>query len=467
MTKRLIFNLSLILPILVFAQQKLTLDQCHELALKNNYQIKMAEEGVMAAENNVKSSCTMFLPKISLTGTYLHTNEKFKYSIDEMALPVSNADGTFRADQLTTVTDANGNLVPYPLNWIHIPATDLTFGQENMYLLNLGLVQPIFTGGKIMQQYKISQSAAEISKAQKSLTNFEVVMKTNELFWKIISVEDKVKLAEEYVALIEEHISDLKNYLREGIITSNDMLKADVQLNEAKMNLLKAQNGRDLAKMALCQHLGMALDSDIELQSKPIDEYTIINGKNSTDEFVANRDELKMLQESVNISKSMEKIAYSQYMPNLVFTSNYTTMNPNPYNSLEEEFGGDWNVGISAQFDIFGWNDRGHKVAAARHTRKAAEQKFEDTKNLIKLDIQQSVYKVNESIKQITLAESTLLQAEKNLHVTQDNFKEGIAKSTDVLDAQILWQKAKSEVIDSKSEYHINLAKYYKSIGQK
>ncbi|MBN2281499.1 MAG: TolC family protein [Candidatus Marinimicrobia bacterium] len=467
MRKRLISNLIMAVPMVVFAQQQLTLDQCHQLALKNNYEIKIAREEVQAAEHNVKSSRTLFLPKFSFTGTYLHNDESIKYRIDEMALPVGNADGTFRPDQLTTLTDAAGNLVPYPMNWVHIPSTDLTFGQKDLYLLNLGLVQPLFTGGKILQQYKISQSTAKISKAQKWLTDSDVLLQTSELFWKIVSIEEKVILAESYVALIEDHLTILNNYLGEGIITSNELLKAMVRLNEAKMNLLKAQNGRDLAKMALCRHLGLPIDSTIELKTEKMDDYSVIDNQYSGDEFANQRNELKMLQESVNITKSMEQVALSGYLPNLVLTGNYTTLNPNPYNSLKEEFGGGWNVGLSAQFDIFSWNERGHKVASARHTRKAAEQKLEDTQNLIKLDIQQSVYKVNEIVRQIRLAESTLSQAEKNLQITRDNFREGIATSTDVLDAQILWQRANSELIDSNSEYQINLAKYYKAIGQK
>jgi len=455
------------IPMMIFAQQNLTLDQCRELALENNHQIKIAEENIQSAEHGVKSSRTAFLPKISLVGSYTRMNKKFKYSIDEMALPISNADGTYTADQLNVITNADGSATMTPKNWIHIPSMDLKIGQENIYLLDLALVQPLFMGGKIMQQYNISKSAAKISKAQKSLTNSEVLVKTDEYYWQIVSVEHKLELAHEYVNLINTHITELEEYMVEGLITNNDMLKAKVKLNEAKINLLKAENGCALLKMALYQHIGLPLKSQIKLADNEFLEYSSVNSDIDDDEFLSSREELKILQESVNISKSLEKIAYSQYMPNVVITSNYYTLNPNPYNSLKDEFGSDWNVGISAQFDIFGWNDRGHKVAIARHSRKAAEQQFEDSKNMIRLDIQQATYRISESMKQIYLADATFVQADENLRVTQDNFKEGLTTSTDVLDAQILWQKSKSEAIDSKSEYRINLSKYYKAIGQK
>jgi len=462
----------LLLPVMLFAQQKLTLEQCREKALQNNYQIKIATENIAAADHNVKSSRTAFLPKISFAGGYVRTSSKFKYEIDEMALPVSNRDGSFDADHLEVAMDANGNPltnpdgtpVLTPKNWLHIPATELKFGEYNNYLLNVGLVQPLFTGGKILQQYKISKNAAEIAKAQKALTNAEVILKTDELYWKIIAAEEKVKLAADYEKMVKTHIKELQQYLDEGLIISNDLLKAKVKLNEAKMNLLTAENGTALAKMALCQHIGLPLNSELLLQKDSQNEFVSL--EENSGQYVDNREELGILKESIEMNKSLEKIAYSQYLPNIVLTSNYTTLNPNPYNSFEDEFGSDINIGITAQFDIFGWNDRGHKVASARHLRKVAEQKYEESKDLIKLEIQQALFRVKESGKKITLAETAVEQAEENLTVTKDNFNEGIAKSTDVLDAQLLWQKAKSDLIDSHSDYKINLAKYYKAIGK-
>jgi outer membrane protein TolC len=466
--------LTLLLPVLIFAQQKLTLEQCREMAVRNNYQIKIAAENVSAATHNVKSSRTAFLPKISFAGMYQRVNSKIKYEIEEMSLPVSNRDGSFDVEHLEAVigpdgnpmTNPDGSPMMAPKNWLHIPATELKLGEYNNYLLNIGLTQPIFTGGKIIQQYKISKSTEKIAEAQKALTNDEVILKADELFWKTISLEEKVKLARDFVSMVETHIQDLKQYLYEGLITSNDLLKAKVKLNEGKMNLLKAENGFALAKMALCQHVGLPLHTDVQLYTSNDMEFTLVNTSTAGDEFLAKREELKILEETISINKSAEKVAVSQYLPNIILTSNYTTLNPNPYNSFKDEFGSDINVGITAQIDIFGWNDRGHKVASARHLRKAAEQKYEESKDLMKLEIQQAAFHVSESVKKITLAKTALQQAEENRAVTKDNFKEGLVKSADVLEAQTLWQKAKAQLIDSQSEYQINLTRYYKTTGQ-
>ncbi len=465
--------LLLLLPVLVFAQQSYTLEQCRQQALQNNHKIKIADDNIQASQHNVKSARTAFLPKLSFVGNYTRVNNKIKYETEEMSLPISNRDGSFDQEHMEVVTGPDGNPltnpdgtpVVMPKDWLHIPSQTLKFGEHNNYMLNFGLVQPIFTGGKILQQYKISKSTAKIAEAQKSLTNADVILKTDELFWKILSIKEKVTLAEDYIEMINGHIEDLENYLEEGLITNNELLKAKVKGNEAKMNRLKAKNGVRLAKMALCQHMGLTLDSDIELTPTYAKTYHSIDAK-LNNEKVKNRKELAILEQSIDINKSMEKIAFSKYLPNIVLTSNYTSLNPNPYNSFEAEFGSDINVGISCEIEIFNWNDRGHKLASARHMRKAAERQYEESKEMIQLEIQQAAFQVNESIKKIKLAKSTLEQARENLAVTKDNFKEGIAKSSDVLDAQTLWQKAKSELIESKSEYRINYAVYNKTIGK-
>ena len=463
-----------IFPVLIFGEQNLTLEKCRQLALKNNRQIKMANENIAASHHNVKSSFTAFLPKLNLVGNYTRLNNKIKYQTPELSIPVGNRDGSFAPEHLKIVkgddglplTKPDGTPIMVPKNWIHMGSQTLNLGEHNNYILNIGLIQPLFTGGKILQQYKISKSTEKIAKAKKVLTRSEVILKTDELFWKILSIKEKVKLAQDYQKLVKTHIRDLEEYLREGLITENDLLKAKVKLNEAKMNLLKAQNGLALAKMALCQHMGLPLSEKITLQNREKTDYITLNSPEREDDFLNKRSELQILKESVKINESLEKIAISQYLPNILLTSNYTTLNPNPYNSFKEEFGSDFNVGISCEIQLFNWNQRWHKVSAARHLKNSAQQKYEESKDLIKLEVRQAAFRVNESIKKINLATVTMLQAEENLKVTEDNFKEGIAKSSDVLEAQTLWQKAKSEVIDSKSEYKINQAIYNKTIGK-
>jgi len=152
-------------------------------------------------------------------------------------------------------------------------------------------------------------------------------------------------------------------------------------------------------------------------------------------------------------------------MPNIGLTANYMFYNPNPYNGFNEEFGGDWSVGVAVNIPIFHWNDRGHTLRAARSEQRVAELKLDEAKELISLQVQQAVYKLNESIKKVELSQENLKQAEENLKVTQDGFDTGRLKTSDVLEAQAMWQDAYSELIDARMEYRLNLVNLRKVTG--
>jgi len=140
-------------------------------------------------------------------------------------------------------------------------------------------------------------------------------------------------------------------------------------------------------------------------------------------------------------------------------------MNPNPYNGLSQEFGGDWNVGVAINIPIFHWNDRGHTLRAARSEQRVAELKMEEAKELIALQVQQAVYTLNESVKKIEMAELNLQQAEENLKVVTDGFETGTQKTSDVLEAQSMWQNAYADLIDARMEYRMNLVNLKRVMG--
>lgn len=478
--------------------QILTLDQCQQMALEHNHKILVADEHSKAAEALKKSAKTQFLPSISANGLYLRTNKQYSLLSNDLMLPVlpwnaidqtsgginsqllspTLADGsanpyfdatlfskTFVIDPSTgqPLTDKDGN--PVFQNYAWIPKDDAKFGSKNVYTAGVTLTQPIFMGGKIRETYRIAKAGEKVASANEDAERSDVLYKTEEDYWRVVVVTEKVKLVNSYIELLEKLSTDLQNYYDEGIIIKNDLLKVKVKLNEAQLNLIKAQNGQSLSKMALCQQIGLPLSQKIELADSLIADMKPIIQQNYTDSALANRPELEALNQTISIAKSGVNIMKSRYMPNIGLTANYMFYNPNPYNGFNEEFGGDWSVGVAVNIPIFHWNDRGHTLRAARSEQRVAELKLDEAKELISLQVQQAVYKLNESIKKVELSQENLKQAEENLKVTQDGFDTGRLKTSDVLEAQAMWQDAYSELIDARMEYRLNLVNLRKVTG--
>lgn len=474
----------LVLPLTINAQEILTIEQCRKLVLEHNQKMKIAQGQINAADALKKAAFTQYLPNFSANGAYTHTNKEFQLLNEDLFLPVvpytaidpstgqvnfndpAVAASTFVINPATgaPVTDASGN--PVFRQYTYVPASASRFGIKNLYVANAGVTQPIFMGGKILETNRIAAYTKEIAEMNFSKTQNELLYSTEEAYWRIVSLKEKVKLAKEYKSMLDTLVSDLEGIHSEGIITNNDLLKAKLKLSEAELMLLKAANGKELSKMLLCQMTGVPYSSSLELSDSLDYVDPDLLSYMVDEDAIAERPELKMVEKNVDIARSGVNLMLSRYLPNIVMNAGYTFTNPNPYNGLEEEFGHDWSVGVVCNIPIFHFGDKKHTLAAAKYEHEAAALKVEETRELLVLQLQQAVYQYTESVKKCEYAQLALEQATQNLDFTNDNYEEGMLKTTDKLEAQVQWQKAWSELIDAKTEQQLAVCNLKKVTGK-
>lgn len=465
----------------IIAQESLSLDHCKQLALEHNHKVRIATEQIGATSALSKSARTNFFPSISAKGLYTRTNKQISLLQSDLLIPVvpfSSIDpetGNFdpNLDPANTFVfnplngemlyDKDGNPVFNSYAWL--PKDQIEFGSKNMYMGGVSLMQPIYAGGKIKEMYKISQYGNSISRANLKKEQVEVIYKTEENYWRVVSLQEKVKMVVSYIELLEKLNADLENLFNEGIIIKNDLLKVSVKTNEAKLNLLKAKNGLTLSRMALCQVTGLPLSSNIVLTDSLSASVTVIPEMAYIDSALNSRSELEALAQAVNIAKSGVKLMKSRYLPDIGLTANYMMLNPNPYKGFTDEFGGDWNVGVAINIPIFHWNDKSHTLRAAKHEQKVAELQLSEAREMISLQVQQAIFTANESAKKVYMAQENLALASENLDVATDSFSEGMITTTDVLEAQALWQNAWSDLIDARMELQLSQVNLKKVVG--
>lgn len=460
--KKLVFVALLCLfTVSVFAKELLTLDRCKQMAIQNNQKVKASNEEIASQKSSVKSSFTHFLPRVTGSAIYQQQNESFKYETPDVTLPVTDADGNViivTDNDGNPVYDDNGNYIVK--NWAYLPAQTLEIGNTHNYAAALTLTQPLFTGGKLLEQYKSSRYKLNMAEESHRLTEQEILQKTEEYYWQVISLQAKVELAHNYRKTVKAHFDDLNNYLEEGFITRNELLQASVKYEQANLKVLQAENGLILSKMALNQIIGFDFREDIELKDTLDDQEDPIELDQAKD-----RPELAILRNSIKIVNSLGKANVSRYLPNLVLEANYFWLNPNPYNSMEEEFGDDWTIGVVAEWDIFHWFERGFDAAAISHQRKALEYQFTELDQLTNLELEQARQRLEEADQSVISAKKAVEQAQINLTEFEDRFSEGLVASTDVLDAQTLWLETKSSLIDAKTNHHLQQTALRKALG--
>lgn len=474
------------------AQQTLTLDSCRAMALRNNKTLSASRLQLDMARYNKKAAKTKYLPHISALGGYELTSREISLLSKDQKSALANA-GTNTTGALHN--DIAGALTNLAQQGILTPeqASNLggMFGQvgskigeavnhvgqnivdafrtdtRQMYALSVMLTQPVYMGGAIIAANRMAAIGEEMAQNNIEASTQNTLHSIDQAYWTVVSVHHKKQLAESYLAVVKKLDDDVSKMIREGVATRADGLKVDVKVNEAEMSLTQAENGLTLAKMLLCQLCGMDVDSDITLADENADNIVEQADDAQADRAVAmeNRPELKLLQNSADMSRQATKLVRAAYLPQVLLTGGYVATNPNVFNGFERKLSGMWNVGVMVRVPLWNWMEGTYKVRASRIATTIVELERDDIREKIDLQVSQSQFKVKEANRRLAMAIKNVENAEENLRCANLGFKEGIIPTTDVMAAQTAWVQAQSQKIDAEVDVKMSQVNLKKALG--
>ena len=438
------------------SQQTLTLEECRNLAIQNNKELQMSGEKVKAANEERKAAFTKYFPQLSAMGGYMW-NQKDINLLDMDALSAKLGSALGPLAQLPVFGQLMGGIDDVQ----HLDV-------QNIWVGGVSLVQPVFMGGKIVSYNQITKYAREVAESMNDLQLQEVIYKTDETYWQVISLVNKKKLADAYVGLLRKMDSDVTAMIAEGVATQADGLSVKVKLNEAEMAQTKVDNGLALSRMLLSQICGLPLDEPLALADENIENFPVYSSDATANvnEAFANRDELKSLELAAKIYQKKERIVLADMLPNVALSANYLVTNPNAFNGFKNEFAGMFNVGVMMKVPLSGWWEGTYKRNSARAETRIQMLQLMEAREKVELQVNQSVYKVNEANKKLTASSRNMENAEENLRHANLGFEEGVIPALNLMEAQTAWVSARSSLIDAQIEVKLTEVYLSKAMGK-
>ena len=424
--------------------QTLSLDSCKQLAIKNNKKIVEAGFEVSASGEVRKNAYTNYFPKVSASAMAMRSPDYLvKANTPEMNLPVydGNPANLAGATQFAYIPSIPINAVDY-LNLASVSAT-----------------LPVYAGGQIRNGNKLATLGMDVSLKQQILTTTDVLVRTEQLYWTIISLNEKLKTLDSYQALLDTLNRDVTNFNKAGLAQRNDLLKVQLKQNELQSNRLKLMNGISLTRQALCQHIGIAFDSTFVLSDKP--SVSLLASKlDIANKAVTNRMEYQLLNKAAEAEELQLKMTRGGLMPQLALGAMAAYVDvANSGNTQKFGF-------ASLSIPITDWWGGAHKIKQQQVKIEMARNKLSETSELLVLQIQQTANELKESFDQVKLAEKSVEQARENLKVTDDNYRSGNISISDLLEAQALFQSSNDNLTNNRCNYQIAKAKYLQAIGE-
>ena len=323
-------------------------------------------------------------------------------------------------------------------------------------------------GGAIVAANKMADLSEQLTANQTEQRRQQTIYDVDQAYWQVVSLVHKKRLAESYLRLVSQLETDISKMVSEGVATRSDLLSVSVKVNEAEMSVTKVSDGLVLSRMLLCQRIGLPVSEQIALADEN-DRDIFVEEETASAPNVALamnlRPELRMLQNTIDISKQSTRLLRAGNLPQVLLTGGYAVSNPNMFNGFEKKLDGFWHVGVIARVPIWNWGDVRYKVRASKGATAIASLELEEAREKIELQVSQTRFRVDEAYKRLAMARSDIRHADENLRTANLGFKEGVISTTAVMEAQTAWLQAQSQHIDAAIDVRLSQTDLEKALG--
>jgi outer membrane protein TolC len=338
----------------------------------------------------------------------------------------------------------------------------------NNYSAQLTLFQPVFTGFRLAGSSEMTEQLSNATNEEYNKDKIDLIFNIKNSYWGLFKANQFKKVMDEIVDQIKAHVADAKNLEKAGMMTTNDILKLEVQLSNTMYQQVDAENAVKLATVALCNTLGISLDTKIDITSSVnMTSAQFDNLNKLVSDAVSKRAEIKAADSRVKASEAGVTIAKSSWYPQISIMGNYYYSRPNQrIMPTRDQFDATWDVGVNLSMNVWDWLTTKHQTDQAETQLSQAVDAMGMIKDGITLEVTQNYLSFSQAKRKINISELTVKQAEENMRITSDKFKNGLALSSDVVDAETSLLTAKVNHTNSIVDYELAKAKLDKSIGK-
>lgn len=412
------------------AQENSLLQQYRNQVIQYNQDIKSAGYAVSMKKEMEHAAKADFLPQLSGQGNFRYTSHPNELSVT-------------------------------------LPETELPLefqGKNLKYGAGVAVAQPIYSGGALQAGYNKARRESEISQYEKDRLINNVIYDADVCYWNKVAREELVKVASDYQHSVSRLVEVVRHRTEEKYTDRNDLLMAEVKLNDATYRLTQAQNEAETARLSLNSFSGVSFTDTIPTDSEvtPLRENEMPHL--SAEEGMAARPELKISYGQVEVQKESARIANAGYLPQLSIGAEGTYSSPG-YN-FRADMDPNYAVYAKLSIPIFEWGKRKNTRRAGKYRVNMAKENHYKTSDYIRLEIETAYYTYEQAIQKVKLTESSLQKAAQSETLAMDKYKEGNLSIVEVLNAQMYHQEARTNYIQSKLNAQIAKSSLERAIGK-
>jgi outer membrane protein TolC len=407
------------------ASSTFTLESSIEYALKHSTQMLSSQENVAAAEANKKKQFAEFLPKLSANYTYTRLDEDKAYF------------------------------------------TDFVIAPQDQYQFVGTFTQPIFSGFSILTQYDISALGLDIATLLERETRRNLIFEVKKAYFQLLQKEKLEKVAQQAVVQLTAQAKVSKNFYEVGMVPKSDFLQSEVELANAEQDLVVEQNNVMLAKSRFNTLIGRPVDAPVTIEDVLAYEAFTQAYEECLETAIQQRTEMRIADLEVATAEKEVKLTKTDYYPSIDVKANYYKRGDDPELDGGEGilFEEEWDIVASASWTFWEWGKTRYGVKEKLSRLSQARLNRVQVEDNIRQEVKEAYLTVKAAENAILTVQKAVEQARENFRMNEERYKEQVATSTDVLDAQTLLTQTQTKYFNALSAFNISKGGLNRAMG--
>lgn len=404
------------------AQTDSLLIQYREMALDYSHDLRAAEKNIAASIEVERSARADLKPKLSADANFQYTGNPIELSLN---LPSLSTPVTFE-------------------------------GRELKYGGQLTLLQPIYTGGQLLETIRMVRHKQSLAIGQADMLRASVCYQTDIQYWNTVARCEIVNVTADFQQSVASLVATIRERVDAGLSDPQDLLMAEVRLNEANYQLLQAQNNFETGLMALNSLIGVSLDTPTEINTSiPLVTDSLL----PTD--VTGRPELRIAHDQIRIAESTMKLNDVRFRPKLYVGLDGSYSSPG-YN-FKADLDPNYAVYARLSVPLFEWGKRKREKRASTLRIGMAADNLNRIQSDIDLEVQTARVSLSQALERVRLSENSLEKAYENEQKALERYTEGRISIVEVIDAQTYRQTSQINHVQARTAAQIHYSALLKA----
>ncbi|MBP2654687.1 MAG: outer rane efflux protein [Firmicutes bacterium] len=411
---------------------ELSLNDSVSLALKNNFSVKIAKADKETSVWGVSEAKAKFGPTL----TYTHKDTR-------TGLPTFTLEKYFAGTSLAGISSTA------------FGGTYTSFGNT------ISVSVPLYTGGNLEGQRDQANNNLQVADLEVRKAKQQIKFDTLTAYFNVLKADAQLRVNQEALDNLILHLNSVQTQFDAGTVNKADVLSSEVEVVNARQELIKSKNDYNLALASLKNVIGLPLDSEIKVKDELSYQEYPLSLEECLKHALNYRPDIRQMEAKVGFAKSGVKVAKSSKLPQINFNGS-NNWNDDKFPGAKQDY---WMVSLTASINVF---DSGLTKARMKEAESSVDKALEQvrqSREAVALDVSQAYLSLKAAEERIVTSKAAVDKAKEAFKINEIRYREGVNTNLVVIDSQLAVAKAKNNYHQALYDYNSSKAKLDKSIG--